>query len=77
MSTLNQKLLISGLAAVIFVIVSLSWTYKLTNTLLSGVSPTAVGGCPTTYGLFVHTLVFFLLVLGSMYVPWDRLGSAL
>jgi hypothetical protein len=77
MSPLVRNLLISLLSVVLFLIVSVPFTYQITNKLLGKiVAPTASedGQCPTTYGLFIHAVVFFLLVLGSMYIPWGKLS---
>lgn len=77
MADLKKKLLISLLAVVIFLIVSLPVTYKLTNMALGKIiAPTSVDGCPTTYGLIVHTVVFFLLTLATMYIPWGKMLKA-
>jgi len=57
----------------LFVIISLPYTYKLTDNLLGGlIGRLADGsGCPTTLGLLVHSLVFGLIVYGLMlYSPF-------
>ncbi len=53
---------------IVFLVVSLPFTYKLTNSLLSGVigKLADAAGCPTTLGLIVHSLVFGLIVYGLM-----------
>ena len=48
-------------SVIIFIIVSLPFTYKLTNRLLGGKLADA-SGCPTTLGLIVHALVFGLII---------------
>jgi hypothetical protein len=74
MASLYQKLLISVFSLLLFVIVSLPEMYKLTNKIFGRWKPTCDSkGCPTTYGFFIHSIVFFLLVLGSMFVPWGKL----
>ncbi len=53
---------------IIFLIVSLPFTYKTTNRLLGG----AVGrladqsGCPTPLGLVIHSLVFGIIIYTLM-----------
>ena len=59
--------------AVLFFVVSSPYTYKLVDNLTQGILTSAVphlahifkiaeGGCPTTYGLLVHSVVFALVV---------------
>ena len=63
----SQKWKITFFSGLIFLIVVNPYTYKLTNALFSGiVGPTARNGCPTSIGLFIHTLVYLLLVRYSM-----------
>jgi hypothetical protein len=44
------------------------YTYKFTQQLLGGLlgKLSNVNGCPTTRGLALHTIVYILLVRGSM-----------
>lgn len=62
MATFGQKLNISLSSAALFILVSLPFTYKLTNNLVNTFS----GGCPTTLGVILHSIVFFLLTYFSM-----------
>lgn len=71
MQHINQKLLISVFAVLLFLIVSLPQTYKLTNKIFKNTSDEY--GCPTMAGLAIHTVVFFVLVFGSMFIPWGKL----
>jgi hypothetical protein len=32
----------------------------------------ANGGCPTPAGLFIHTAIFFVVLLGLMLFPRDK-----
>ena len=41
--------------------------YKLTSKLL----PTSIDGCPTPFGLLVHSIVFLLALYGIMTLPKD------
>lgn len=67
MLNLSREWNITLLAVVIFVVVSLPMTYNLVDGLLGGiVGPIAFGGCPTTTGLVLHTIVFALLTRYSM-----------
>ena len=52
------------LSVIIFIIVSLPLTYKVTNGLLGGILGRLAdsSGCPTTIGLIIHAIVFGLIV---------------
>jgi hypothetical protein len=51
-------------SVIIFLLVSLPFTYKLTNRLLGGIIGRLAdaSGCPTGLGLFIHSLVFGLII---------------
>lgn len=51
----------------IFYILSSSQMYKITSKIL----PTSVDGCPTPFGLLVHSLVFLLVLYAIMSLPKD------
>ena len=59
---------ISIFSAVIFILVVNPYTYILTQKLLGGILGQIAepNGCPTTRGLILHTIVYLLLVRGSM-----------
>lgn len=59
---------ISIFSAFIFIFVIHPYTYKFTQQLLGRFlgKLADANGCPTTLGLFVHTIVYILLVRGSM-----------
>ena len=63
-----KKWQISIFSACIFILVIHPYTYIVTQKLLGGfVGKIAdINGCPTTLGLIIHTLVYILLVRGSM-----------
>ena len=63
-----KKWQISIFSAFIFILVIHPYTYIVTQKLLGGfVGKIAdINGCPTTFGLIIHTLVYILLVRGSM-----------
>lgn len=63
-----MKWQISIFSAFIFLLVSIPCTYKLTQKILGGIlgQIADASGCPTTCGLALHTLVYILLVRGSM-----------
>lgn len=62
-----EKWKISLFSLVIFVIVVNPITYSFTNRMLKPlVGPLVLNGCPTALGIFIHSLVYFLLVRFSM-----------
>ena len=65
-----KKWQISIFSAFIFILVVNPYTYMLTQKLLGGVLGKIAdsSGCPTTRGLFIHTIVYILLVRGSMNI---------
>ena len=64
----NKKWQISIFSAFIFLLVINPYTYKFTQYLLGGLlgKISESNGCPTTLGLVIHTIVYVLLVRGSM-----------
>jgi len=63
-----KKWQISIFSAFIFILVIHPYTYIITQKLLGGfIGKIAdINGCPTTLGLIIHTIVYILLVRGSM-----------
>ncbi len=63
-----KKWQISIFSAFIFILVVNPYTYILTQKVLGGIlgKISDTSGCPTTRGLFIHTIVYILLVRGSM-----------
>lgn len=55
-------------SVIIFIIVSLPFTYKLTNRLLGGIvgKLADVSGCPTVLGIFIHAIVFGMAIYALM-----------
>jgi hypothetical protein len=53
-------------AILLFFIISHPMTYRLTNSLVGGL--TTMAGAPTTLGLVLHSLVFGAIVYGLMYL---------
>jgi hypothetical protein len=59
-------------STLVFFLVANPETFKLTQRLLGGVLTVASeGGCPTAYGFFLHSFVFFLILWGMMLFPRD------
>jgi len=56
----NKKWLYTLYTTLVFILISNPMTYKLVNSILGNVSDK--NGCPTTFGLVVHTLVFTLII---------------
>ena len=63
-----MKWKITIFSALIFILVSIPCTYKLTQKIFGGFlgQIADANGCPTTIGLALHTLVYILLIRGSM-----------
>ena len=63
-----KKWQITIFSAFIFILVINPYTYIFTQKLLGGLlgKIAEANGCPTTRGLALHTLVYILLVRGSM-----------
>ena len=63
-----KKWQISIFSAFIFVLVIHPYTYMFTQKLLGGLIGKIAdsNGCATTLGLIIHTIVYILLVRGSM-----------
>ena len=68
--TNSDKWRISLLAGILFLIVSAPLLYKLVNAVLQKISPQLrvcdESGCPTSFGLVLHTIVFVLVTRLSM-----------
>jgi hypothetical protein len=55
-------------SVIIFLLVSLPFTYKITNGILGGITGRLAdsSGSPTGRGLFIYAIVFGLLIYGLM-----------
>lgn len=67
MSTAN-KVKNSLIATFLFYVISHPNTYSFVNSIISGVPNPA--GCPTQLGLILHSIVYFLALIGVMYLPF-------
>jgi len=63
--TIEEKLRISALSALIFLVVSSPLLYKIVSAVLG--SWVATQGCPTLAGLLLHTVVCGAVVFGLMF----------
>jgi hypothetical protein len=70
MASTAVKINATILSVIAFLLVSLPFTYKLTNSLLGGIigKLSDVSGCPTMLGLFVHSIVFGFIIYGLMVI---------
>lgn len=62
------KVKFSFLSALIFFLVANPVTYRVVNSIIPGV---ARDGCPTAFGVMLHTFVFFALSFFLMILPRD------
>jgi hypothetical protein len=64
MASTSLKISATIQSIIIFIIISLPFTYKLTNRLLGGFIGKLAesSGCPTGLGIFVHAIVFGLII---------------
>ena len=70
MSNFMLKAKYSFISALVFFIVANPETYKFTQMLFGGLFQVAQQmGAATSLGLLLHTIVFFLAMLGLMMVP--------
>lgn len=60
MAKLNQKQSATLQAMLVFYIISNPMMYRITDNLIGGT--TSLSGCPTTFGLILHTVVFGAIV---------------
>jgi hypothetical protein len=68
--TIDKKISATIQSMIIFIIISLPITYKLTNSLFGNIIGKLADpyGCPTTLGLIVHAIVFGLIVFCLMLI---------
>jgi len=69
--SLGLKVKYSLYSALVFFLIANPETFKVTQMLFGSLLTLAVGGCPTPTGLFFHTFIFFLFLLGLMLFPRD------
>jgi hypothetical protein len=67
---LTQKQSATLQAVLLFFLIANPFTYRLTNSLLSGLVGRIAdpSGCPTSTGLLLHSAVFGIIVYGLMYL---------
>ncbi len=66
----STKIVATIQSIIVFLLVSSPFTYKITNRLLGGILGKLAdpSGCPTPLGIFVHAIVFGLIVYGLMTI---------
>ena len=63
----TQKWYISIFSGILFLILTLPMTFRLTNSLFSGLGmPTIIGNTPTMTGIIIHAVVYILITRFSM-----------
>jgi len=63
--SVQSKLSATLQSILVFALVSLPFTYTLTNNILGGMLANA-SGCPTLLGLFIHSIVFGVIIYNLM-----------
>jgi hypothetical protein len=60
-------------SALVFFLVANPETYKITDWMFGNVMPQIANsaGAPTPIGLFLHTILFFVVILSLMMFPRD------
>ena len=69
---LGLKAKYSFYSALVFFLLANPETYKLTQSLFGFLFTVSTGGCPTPLGLFLHSILFFVVLLGLMLFPRDQ-----
>jgi len=72
MLEIGLKAKYSFYSALVFFLIANPETFKVTQALLGSFVTLANGGCPTPAGLFLHTGIFFVVLLGLMLFPRDK-----
>jgi hypothetical protein len=72
MLEIGLKAKYSFYSALVFFLIANPETFKFTQMLFGSVVTLANGGCPTPVGLFFHTAIFFIVLLGLMLFPRDK-----
>jgi len=78
MALISRKAQASIIAGLLFFVISSPLTYRLVDSLVGGFVVTIIpsfahlfkiaqGGCPTTYGLFIHAFVFSVVTYILMH----------
>jgi hypothetical protein len=69
---LGLKAKYSFYSALVFFLIANPETYKFTQMIFGSIFTISNGGCPTPAGLFFHSIVFFVVLLGLMLFPRDK-----
>jgi len=72
MLEIGLKAKYSFYSALVFFLIANPETFKFTQMLFGSFITLAQGGCPTPTGLFLHTAIFFFVLLGLMLFPRDK-----
>lgn len=74
MTTYEQKSMVAGIGALLFVLLSLPFMYGLTNKIAPASYPFANASGATVVGIIVHGIVFFALamMIFSVSEPKDK-----
>lgn len=59
-------------STLVFIVLSAPYVYRLVNMVLRPLVVIFKSGCPTYNGIYIHTLVYFLVIFGLMHLPMDQ-----
>lgn len=65
---MDPKIIYSLQAALLFLVIASPIMYRVVQAIFGRLFTVAVNGCPTVAGLFLHTVVFGLIVYVMMIV---------
>jgi hypothetical protein len=66
------KIKYSFYSTLVFFLVANPETFKFSQQLFGSFLQIATGGCPTVNGFFIHTFVFFIVMVALMMFPRDK-----
>jgi hypothetical protein len=68
-----DKWSISFFSALLFILISSPFMFKLTGYIFSAIGLTIQDdGCPNCAGIIIHGIVFAILIKLSMLIPWKK-----
>jgi hypothetical protein len=73
MLNIGLKIKYSFYSTLVFFLVANPETFKFMQQIFgSFITIASIGGCPTVNGFFLHTFLFFIVMLALMMFPRDK-----